>query len=503
MSLTQLLTVLRARLGLILMTTAAMLAAGVTLTLIVPKQYQASASVIVESRQLLDALTASSALPTASERVDNIISTQTDIIGSPAVALKVVETLQLEKNPRAKELLAGAGLLALAREAVASTQEWVVGLLPGEAVERPAMSLKDWMANRLLRELRLKSNRDSRVIRISYASSDPEFAATVANAFVKAYLDTILQMRTRPAKQSSQWFDEQMKDLKRTLEEAEAKLAKFQQEKGIVASDERLDVETGRLGELSAQLAVAQSLSYESLARQRHLREFLSKGGGEPPAEVSTSPVVQQLRAGVAEREAKLSELSKRVGRNHPQFQAASSELEKLRGQLNDEMRAAAQSMVTSTGVAPQREGALRGALDQQRARVLKMKNDRNELAILEREVENAKRSYTAAAQRFTVTKMESEVDQPSGSVIDAAMVPTRAASPNPGLNLSIALALGLALGIGTALLREAADRCVRSEHDIVEILGTPVLAVLSRKPVAYQNVRALRAPTTYSLPGP
>jgi capsular polysaccharide biosynthesis protein len=101
------------------------------------------------------------------------------------------------------------------------------------------------------------------------------------------------------------------------------------------------------------------------------------------------------------------------------------------------------------------------------------------------------------------VTRMESEIDQPSGSVVDSAMVPTKPASPNATLNLSVALALGFAFGIGLALIREAADRCVRTEHDLVEILGTPVLAVLSRKPVAYQNVRALKAPTTYSLPGP
>jgi chain length determinant protein EpsF len=415
----------------------------------------------------------------------------------------VVEALQLENNPRAKELLAGSGPLAELRERIAVVQQGILSLLPGEGPDSRQLSVKDWMADRLLRELRLKTNRDSRLIRVNYTSPDPEFSAAVSNAFVKAYLDTVVQLKVKPARQTTQWFDEQTKEFKRNLEQAEAKLAKFQQEKGIVASDERLDVETGRLAELSAQLAMAQSLSYESLARRRQLRDFLASGGrGEAPSEVATSPVIQQLKAGVAEREAKLSELSKRVGRNHPQFQAATTELEQLRSQLNQEIRTAARSMITSTGVAPQREGALRGALEQQRGKVLKLKSDRNELAGLMREVENAQRAYTAAAQRYTQTKMESEVDQASASVVDSAVVPVKPSSPNVTLNMTVALALGLAVGLGIALFLETVNRFVRSEQDIVEIIGVPVLAVLSPKTGSRQNVRYLQGPNIRALPG-
>lgn len=496
----QFLRILRARLNLIFVVTVAAIAVTAAVTMMLPKGYDATASVMVDPKQT-DWVSGTTSLQTSLDRLDNIVSTQVDVIGSPAVALKVVEALQLEKNPRAKELLSGSGPIAALRESVAIVQQWILSLLPGETDSRQ-MSLKDWMADRLLRELKLKSNRDSRLIKVNYTSPDPDFSAAVANGFVKAYLDTVVQLKVKPARQTTQWFDEQTREFKRDLEEAEAKLAKFQQEKGIVASDERMDVETGRLAEISAQLAMAQSLSYESLARQRQLREYLASGGrGEAPSEVATSPVIQQLKASVAEREAKLSELSKRVGKNHPQFLSATTELEQLRSQLNQEMRTAAQSMITSTGVAPQREGALRGALEQQRGKVLKLKSDRNELAGLMREVENAQRAYSAAAQRYTQTKMESEVDQATASVVDTAVAPAKPSSPKLALNMAIALVMGLAISVGLALFFETVNRYVRSEQDIVELIGVPVLAILSPKTGMRQNVRYLQGPNIRALP--
>jgi succinoglycan biosynthesis transport protein ExoP len=497
----QFLRILRARLGLIATILFATVALGVAVTLLLPKRYDASASVIVEIK-LADMVSGSNYSQSTGERVDNVISTNQDIIGSPNVALKVVEALRLESNPRAKELLSGGGPLSAVREWIAGVQEWISNLLPGAETERPAMSLKDWMADRLLRNLKLNANRDSRLIKVTYSSPDAEFSAATANAFVRAYRATLLQMQVAPAKQNTQWFDEQVKEFRRNLEQAEAKLAKFQQEKGIVATDERMDIESARMADISTQLAAAQSMAYESQARQQQLRNFLARGDGatEAPPEVSTSPAVQQLRQSVASAEAKLNEMSGRIGKNHPQYQAAAADVQRLQGQLREEMRASAQSFVTSGGVPQQREGALRGALEQQRAKVLRLKADRNELAALMRDADNAQKAYNTAVQRFTQTKMESQVDQTSGAIVDSAPVPTKPASPNVALNLAIALVAGLIFGVGAALFGETLNRYVRSEEDILEIVGIPVLAVLTPK-LGRANVRQLRGPSMYSLP--
>jgi uncharacterized protein involved in exopolysaccharide biosynthesis len=177
---------------------------------------------------------------------------------------------------------------------------------------------------------------------------------------------------------------------------------------------------------------------------------------------------------------------------------AASTELEGLRGRLKEEMRMAAQGVLTSSGVAPEREGSLRAAVEQQRTRVLGLKNTRNQLAVLMREAEGARQAHDAAVLRFNQTRMAGEVAQANGTVVHPASAPTRPASPRPALNIALALALGLAAGVGLALYREAVDGYVRSARDIVEILGVPVFAVLAPKT---RGTRYLERSNVYALP--
>lgn len=52
--------------------------------------------------------------------------------------------------------------------------------------------------------------------------------------------------------------------------------------------------------------------------------------------------------------------------------------------------------------------------------------------------------------------------------------------SPNPALNIAIALVVGLMVGVGIAFLLEYLDNSIKSEQDIEESLGLPVLGVVS-----------------------
>lgn len=493
MSFGQFLTVLRARAALILMILIIAFGAGVGVTMLMPKRYDATAIVVVD-QGAAPSSTAGTNAPAG--RMEDVMSTHLDIIASPAVALRVTQMLDLGNNPDVGALLAESRVLHRIWRPISQLLALVQ---EEEQGDEQAMDLKEWMVNRLLRNLEVKAKRDSQLIRITYSAPDSAFAAAVANSFVKGYLETIQRLQADPAKHNAKQFDEQINGLKQVLEQSEAKLAKFQQDKGIVATDERMDLENTRLNEMSAQLAVAQSQSLESQARQRQLREFLAGGKGEAPSEVSSSPVVQQLKQSVSEREAKLSELSKKVGPNHPQYVAASTELEGLRGRLKEEMRMAAQGVLTSSGVAPEREGSLRAAVEQQRGKVLGLKNTRNQLAVLMRETDSARQAYDAAVLRYNQTKMASEVSQANGTVVHPADTPTRPVSPKPTLNIALALAIGLVVGVGMALYLEAVDGYVRSTRDIVEILGVPVFAVLA--PKGRGNMRYLERPNVYSLP--
>ena len=216
----QFLVILRARSRLIFTTILVTLAATAAITLLLPKRYDATASVVINPRSATPVGAANAEFPRSAE---SIVSTHLDILDSPNVALRVVDTLKLQDNPQAVALLAAAGPLGKIKEQLSN-------LLSNEQAE-PSRSARDWMANRLLRHLKLTVGRDSRLIKVTYSSPDPEFSAAAANAFVRAYLESLLQLRVNPVRQDEARFDKQLKDLKGKLEEAQNKVTKFQQEK--------------------------------------------------------------------------------------------------------------------------------------------------------------------------------------------------------------------------------------------------------------------------------
>lgn len=240
MNLHQFLLIILARKRLILATLAATVLLTLGGSLLLPKTYKATASVLLNYKGV-DPLTG---LTMPGQLLPGYMATQIDIISSKNVALRVVDALKL------------ASSAAILERFTASTEG------RGE--------VRDWLADTLLKKLEILPSRESSVVEISFKGSDPKFAADVANAFADEYQRITVQLKTEPMKKASAYFNEQTKLLRDNVENAQARLSKYQQEKGIVSLDfNRADVELARLNELSQQLVAVQGLEIEATSRGR------------------------------------------------------------------------------------------------------------------------------------------------------------------------------------------------------------------------------------------
>ncbi len=237
MTLNQFLVALRARWLTALSVMLVVIALVVAVSLQLPRQYTAGAAVVLDVKSP-DPI-AGVVLPGMS--MSGYMATQVDVLRSERVALTAIREQRLDERQHLRD----------------QWQEETGGR--GE--------FNAWLSERILLKLEAKPARDSNVIAVAYTSPDPAFSAAMANAFVKAYIDTTLDLRTEPAKRYSSFFDDRAAQLRDSLEKAQAKLSAYQQQNGIVASDERLDVENSRLSELSTQLVMLQALAEESRSR--------------------------------------------------------------------------------------------------------------------------------------------------------------------------------------------------------------------------------------------
>ena len=443
MSLSQVFLILRARWRSAALVFAIVVGLVTAVTLLLPKKYAAIASVVLDVKSP-DPI-AGVVLPGMT--VSSYMGTQVDVLQSERVILQAVRLLQADKDP---ELRA----------------EW-------QMKTEGRGDFESWLVDEVLRWLTVKPGKDSNVIMVSYTARDPEVAARTVNAVVKSYVDTTLQLRTEPAKRFQGQFDESTKGLRERLEVAQARLSAFQQRKGIVATDERLDIENARLAELSTQLVAMQAAANESGGRQR-----TADAGGQM-SEVLTNPMVTTLSADLARQEAKLNEMGQRYGSQHPQMQELQANVKELRARLNAERGRITGGLTSNNAVNQSRVGAVRKDLDEQRAKVLQMKGLRDEAAVLQRDVENAQRVYDASFARLNQSTLESQTTQTNVSVLKTATPPPFPASPRVKLNVALAVLLGAALAIVTAVLRERLDWRLRADSDVFELLKQPLLGVL------------------------
>lgn len=443
MSLQQFLLILRARYKVALLAFIVTVATTVVVSLLMPKQYTASAAVVVDVKSPDQV----SGLMLQGMMAPGYMATQIDIVNSDRVAKAVVKLLKMDESPTIKA-------------------QWQ------EATEGKGQ-LTDWLAALLQKKLDVKPSRESNVININYTGADPDFAAAVANAFAKAYMDVNLDLRLAPARQYAAFFEEQTKTARDKLEKAQQTLSTYQQNNGITATDERLDFETAKLNETSSQLTGVQGQTTDSQSKRQNAK-------ADTVAEVMQSPLINGLKADIARLEAKLTESSINLGKNHPQTQRSEIELATLKAQLDQETRKITSSIETTYQVSKQRELQLQGALSHQKTKVLVLNKQRDELNVLRRDIESAQRAFEQVSQRASQTSIESQTNQTNIAVLNPATAPTDPSKPKVFLNILVSIFLGTLLGVGLVLMLELANRRVRSSADLAEALDLPVLGSVS-----------------------
>jgi chain length determinant protein EpsF len=379
------------------------------------------------------------------------MSTQVEIIRSDLVARKVVRRLGLDQ--------------------VAASREAWLNRTGGRG------KLEDWIASGLQRGLKVSPSRDSNVVAIEFQGTDARFAADVANAFAQAYIEASIELKVEPTRQIAKWFGEQSKQLREQVERAQSRLSEFQQEKGIIAATESVDLEIAKLNDLSARLSAAQEETRAAQSKQR------STGGAtETLPEVRQDAVVVGLRTGIAQLEVKIKEAAGNLGTRHPQYQRMEMELAELRNRLALETSSVSKGYGASSTVGKSRAAELASAFEAQKRKVLAMKRDHDEIAVLVRDVDTARRAYDAVTNRLNQVSLESQVTRTNVTVLAEAVEPLTPNFPKPfGAMLMIAVALGIVAAGASVVGLELVDGRIRSAGDLEEMLQLPVLAEIER----------------------
>ncbi|PZP32059.1 MAG: chain length determinant protein EpsF [Roseateles depolymerans] len=441
---TQLLLAIRARwltLGSVLLLCVG---AGLALVLLLKPQYTVNATVMLDMKTA-DPI-GGAVIPALG--ISNYMSTQADLIRSSRVVERALKARKADENAEAdadwRRDTGGQG------------------------------SKMAWLAARAQKNLLVTASRESNMISLAFTGGDAQEATDFLQALLDAYIATSIDLRTDAAGRNTTFFEEHLRQLRSSLAQAQEKLSGYQRDAGVLANDERLDVENARLTELSNQLLTLQIAEVDSGSRKQ-----AAKGQIDSTQEALGNPVVGGMTADLARQEARLSELTSRLGEKHPDVQQARANIAALKTRLDDELHRLGNSLGIANSVHATRVAQLRQAYDAQRDKVARLKAMRDQTAVLQRDVENANQAYSDTAARARQASMESQASLSNASVVMAPTLPVKPSRPRPLLTLVLATAVGLLLGLAAAVLRELTDRRLRSEDDVLLLLGQPSLGLL------------------------
>lgn len=443
--------ILRARAGLIMFTMFVTLLSTLIFSLISPNKYTANATFVVHFKETgLN----NSALPYNLD--DSYMGTQIDIIKSPSVASKVIDRLKLDQDPA-----------------------WV------EAFEEEDKSaIRQLIIEYLLENLEVAPSRESRIVNLFFTAENPIFAAMVANSFTQAYIETNLDLSVNPAHRSAEWFNQELERLRTQLQEAQEKLSAYQLENGILIENRDNDIDVEKMNSLSRELLDARTQRAAAEARQEEVKKFIKGSGGyESLPEVQTNSLVERIKEELLQKESELSQISGRLGQNHPEYNRLRSDIGSLHGKLSREIRRIGNTVKLEVKkeveLAKSHEQALVEEMEVEKNRLVLRQQSRNQVPALQQDVLIAQQVYETVLQQYNESNLESRLKMTNIAILNDAIPPLKRSSPQIKINLAVGFVLGLMLGIGIAFVAETTNPILRTEEGLDELLGTPVIGFL------------------------
>ena len=195
--------------------------------------------------------------------------------------------------------------------------------------------------------------------------------------------------------------------------------------------------------------------------------------------EVLNNPVVAALSSDMARQQAKLKEMGERLGDQHPQVQELRASIAELTARITAATSNVSGSVRVNNSVNQTRLTQLRASIEEQRAKVLRLKGQRDEASVLQRDVENAQRAYEGVLVRLNQTSLESQTGQTNITALEQAVIPVKPSSISLWQSLLIGFVLGLILACVTVLTREWRDRRVRMAAELPQLTNQPMIGVV------------------------
>lgn len=494
--------VIRSYFWIVLLTCAGGLALAYFITKNQTPLYRTSCSIVISSQ--LPSYLGSTIKSNLAETTDDYwyeqryLATQIEVIRSRNIALLAVRRLE---NAEIHELLGQ----------------------PQFAEREPAEEEIQRSADVIRSMIQVQSVPDSRLVNVTAVSASPMLAKKVADAVAEAFIDDNLERRLSSTKSASVWLEDQLKSLRKKLDEDEQRLYEFKRKNNILAVslESRIQNTTSLILSRSNTVELLDAQVRELRAKIQQVRRMRTADPTvDPTADFLNKPTIASLRERYHAALEKLKEVQVDVMERHEDVIRQERILDVVRKQLLQELSLSESALDAEYQLRSRNLEEARALLKQSQEEALQLAALDIEYSKLMRERNETAKLYELVLARLKETGLAEELKTNNIRLLDSAQLPLVPFRPVLWINLALGLAFGLFLGAGFLFLLYYLDNTVKSQEEAEQILSSSLLGYIPllpfesgdspnelyiyhhpQSPIA-ESVRAMRTNILFMSPG-
>ena len=335
--------------------------------------------------------------------------------------------------------------------------------------------------------------KNTEILQVKMKGKSPEAAQKANKLLVDSFLKRITMLSRTEQTATKGFLEDRVKAAKEDLEKAETALQAYKAENKIISPSDSSKIFTDRIAEVEKQ-AAANKVEME--AAQAKLNAINGQLGNAAAA-TADNRTIQQYNQELAKLEStRIGYLDKYTDK-HPKMKDINDQIANLKVKIKQEIDKVAALQAPSDNavhqglvagkfqseseltVARQKADALQQLINQNNADLEKLPEVEKGYVKVARDAQVANELYIMLAKRLEESKVAEVMAPNNVQVVDEPTLPERPISPKKGRTLVLAALLGLLLSSAFTVVQELMDRTIRTEDDVKNYLGLPVMGAI------------------------
>jgi polysaccharide biosynthesis transport protein len=380
------------------------------------------------------------------------LQTQVDVLNSGNLAWQTIEQLKLDREPAFNPPRSGRP----------------------ERLEETVAARKGRLIERFGGSLTVDLVQGSRMIKVSFESTEPRLAARVANALVNNYREYNFIAKYDATRQASGWMSEQLNELKAKVEKSQEALVNYEREHSIVDIGGQENIEDQRLADLNQGLTAAQN----DLAQKESLYELVKANPGKVGL-LAQDDLLENMEEKYADLKTQYVDALGQYGPNFPKVLRLRDQISEIQSLIEQERARTVERISHNYQAALGRVKLLAGSVAREKETVGDLNQLMIQYGLLKHDFDTNQQLYDSLLSKVKDAAVSAGLRANNIHLVDAAMAPSAPVRPRKSQNILIGLIVGMVLGTTLAFLQDVMDTSIKTAEDVERSIAEPVLGVI------------------------